>query len=120
MVKLNGVYKSGSPTPTTAETTSRTLPDNVKIVNISGALDPSPAENWMVSPTVAGQTRTLEFNTDGSMRFYQAVSGSTCVLERIQVLEEQEREREELLAGVAALAKELGFDPGPLKAVLGR
>jgi hypothetical protein len=42
------------------------------------------------------------------------------VLERIATLEEQEREREELLAGVAALAKEHGFDLGPLKAVMGR
>jgi hypothetical protein len=26
-----------------------------------------------------GQTRTVEFNTDGTMRFYGGVSGSTCV-----------------------------------------
>lgn len=34
------------------------------------------------------------------------------VLERIATLEEQEREREELLAGVTALAEEHGFDLG--------
>jgi hypothetical protein len=41
------------------------------------------------------------------------------VLERIELLEEQEREKEELLAGVAAVAEEHGLDAGPLKAVLG-
>jgi hypothetical protein len=41
------------------------------------------------------------------------------VLGRIEELEEQEREKEELLAGVAAVAEEHGLDAGPLKAVLG-
>ena len=41
------------------------------------------------------------------------------VLERIATVEEQEREREELLAGVTALAEEHGFDLGPLKALMG-
>jgi hypothetical protein len=60
--------------------TSRIFPANVKVVNISGALDEDPySNNWYVSPSVLNQTRTLEFNSDGTMRFYQAVSGSTCV-----------------------------------------
>ena len=41
------------------------------------------------------------------------------VLERIELLEEQEREKEGMLAGVAAVAEEHGLDAGPLKAVLG-
>jgi hypothetical protein len=41
------------------------------------------------------------------------------VLERIEVLEEREREREELLAEVAAMAEEHGLDAGALKAVMG-
>ena len=41
------------------------------------------------------------------------------VLGRIEELEEREREKEELLAGVAALTEEHGLDAGPLKAVLG-
>jgi len=41
------------------------------------------------------------------------------VLVRIQVLEEQERERQELLTGVTALAEEHGFDLGPLKVMSG-
>ncbi len=44
---------------------------------MSGALD--TGTGWLVEPSVADQTRTLEFNTDGAMKFYQAVSGSTCV-----------------------------------------
>jgi hypothetical protein len=43
----------------------------------------------------------------------------TQVLARIEVLEEQEREKEGLLAGVAAAVGEHGLDAGPLKAVLG-
>ena len=42
------------------------------------------------------------------------------VLERIATLEEQERERKELLAGVTALAEGHGFDPEPLKAMMSR
>ncbi len=42
------------------------------------------------------------------------------VLERIATLEEQEREREELLAEVTNLAREHGFDPGPLRGVFGK
>lgn len=42
------------------------------------------------------------------------------VLGRIAVLEEREREKEGLLAGVTAMAEEHGLDGGALKAVLGR
>jgi nucleotide-binding universal stress UspA family protein len=41
------------------------------------------------------------------------------VLARIEVLEEQERKKEELLAQVDAVAEEHGLDVEPLKAVLG-
>jgi hypothetical protein len=47
-------------------------------VNIAGTLDTGTG-GWAVSPTAVGQTRTVEFNTDGTMRFYGGVSGSTCV-----------------------------------------
>lgn len=80
LAKLSGVYKSTYATPTVDGAPSpRTLPANVKIVNISGALDPVATQTWMVSPTVGGQTRTLEFNSDGTMHWYQAASASTCV-----------------------------------------
>lgn len=41
------------------------------------------------------------------------------VMERIEVLEEQERERQELLAEVTAMAEEHGLDAGAVKAVMG-
>ena len=40
------------------------------------------------------------------------------VLGRIEELEEREREKEELLAQVDAVAEEHGLDAGPLRAVL--
>jgi uncharacterized protein (UPF0335 family) len=42
------------------------------------------------------------------------------VLERIEVLEEREREREELLAELVPAMEERGYDTGAVKAVMGR
>lgn len=56
----------------------RTFPASVKVMNIAGTID-TGAGGWAVSPTVVGQTRTVEFNTNGTMKFYGGVSGSTCV-----------------------------------------
>lgn len=75
LVKLRAPYPGS--TPEVVQSTPRTFPGNVKVVNMSGALD--TGTGWLVEPSVADQTRTLEFNTDGAMKFYQAVSGSTCV-----------------------------------------
>jgi prepilin-type N-terminal cleavage/methylation domain-containing protein len=77
MVKLTAPYPAASP-PVVLESTSRTFPGNVKVMNIAGSLD-TGAGGWATAPSVVGQTRTLEFNTDGAMKFYGAVSGSTCV-----------------------------------------
>jgi prepilin-type N-terminal cleavage/methylation domain-containing protein len=76
LVKLTAPYPEGG-SATVDQKTPRTFPANVKVVNISGALD--SGDDWAVDPSVIGQTRTLEFNSRGSMRFYQAVSGSTCI-----------------------------------------
>ncbi|HET7479185.1 MAG TPA: prepilin-type N-terminal cleavage/methylation domain-containing protein [Rubrobacteraceae bacterium] len=82
MVKLAQPYDpdiAGNPSPAVASGTPprpRHFPANVKIVNINGNLD---SGSWIVAPSQADKTRTLEFNSDGTMRFYQAVSGSTCV-----------------------------------------
>jgi prepilin-type N-terminal cleavage/methylation domain-containing protein len=79
LVKLATPYPTVPPSaPVVIESTPRTFSGNVKIVNIAGPLD-SGAGGWAVAPSVVGQTRTLEFNTDGGMKFYGAVSGSTCV-----------------------------------------
>jgi prepilin-type N-terminal cleavage/methylation domain-containing protein len=77
MVRLKAPYPGS--TPTVDKDTSRTFPANVKVVNISGALDTNTETGWVAEPSEIGVTRTLEFNSDGTMRFYQAVSGSTCV-----------------------------------------
>lgn len=82
MVKLAQPYDpdiAGNPAPTVASGTSprqRRFPANVKIVNIRGNLD---SGDWMVPPSTAGVTRTMELNSDGTAKVYQAASGSTCV-----------------------------------------
>lgn len=80
LVKLEAPYPA-TESPVKEQKTPRTFPGNVKIVNIAGDLDKDPHDNnWHVGPSDLNETRTLEFNTDGgTMRFYQAVSGSTCV-----------------------------------------
>ncbi|MDP9454889.1 MAG: prepilin-type N-terminal cleavage/methylation domain-containing protein [Actinomycetota bacterium] len=80
LVKLLAPYPGTSPPAVDPATPAkpRTFPANVKVMNISGSLD-TGAGGWAVSPTVVRQTRTVEFNTDGTMRFYGGVSGSTCV-----------------------------------------
>ena len=81
LVKLAGPYEAEDPTPpTVAEDTPpepRYFPGDVGILNIRGALDSETG--WAIEPSIPGRTRTLEFNTDGAMVFYQGVSGSTCV-----------------------------------------
>ncbi len=76
MVKLAAAYPATSPPVVDPSTPPepRTFPGNVKIVNIAGALDTG---GWAVWPSAVDQTRTLEFNTDGAMRFYGGVSGFT-------------------------------------------
>lgn len=81
LVKLKDVYKPGYVTPTENGTSRpRTLPANVKVMNISGELDSDAvAPTWMTSTSIAARTRTIEFNSDGTLKWYQAASGSTCV-----------------------------------------
>ena len=79
MVKLGAPYPTDPPaSPTVVRSTPRYFPGDVKVVNIAGTLD-TGAGGWAVPPSVVGKTRTVEFNTDGAMRFYGAVSGSTCI-----------------------------------------
>ena len=80
LVKLLAPYPATSPPVVDPATPPkpRTFPANVKVMNIAGTIDIG-AGGWAVAPTVVGHTRTIEFNTDGTMRFYGGVSGSTCV-----------------------------------------
>lgn len=75
LVRLAAPYP-GTP-PVVVGARPHTFPGDVQVVNIAGALD--RGGGWTAPPTQAGRTRTLEFNSDGAMKFYQAVSGSTCV-----------------------------------------
>src|SRR5215218_8690161 len=81
LVKLANPYEQDDPTPPkVADDTPpepRYFPGDVGILNVRGALDSETG--WAVAPSIPGRTRTLEFNTDGAMVFYQGVSGSTCV-----------------------------------------
>jgi prepilin-type N-terminal cleavage/methylation domain-containing protein len=81
MVKLADPYDEEDPTPPKVANDSppepRYFPGDVGILNIRGALDTDTG--WAIEPSMPGRTRTLEFNTDGAMVFYQGVSGSTCV-----------------------------------------
>ena len=80
LVKLLAPYPATSPPVVDPANPPRprTFPANVKVTNIAGTID-TGAGGWAVPPTVMGHTRTVEFNTDGTMRFYGGVSGSTCV-----------------------------------------
>ena len=77
LVRLKAPYPG--PDPKVESKVPRTFPGNVKVVNISGALDKKTDSGWIVPPSEAGTTRTLEFDVDGAMNFYQAASGGTCV-----------------------------------------
>lgn len=78
LVGLEAPYPATSP-PEVAERIPRTFPGNVQIVNIAGDLDEPADTGWLIEPSQEGVTRTLEFDANGAMNFYQAVSGSTCV-----------------------------------------
>lgn len=80
MVKLAAAYGDpGDPAPSvdpSMPAKPRFFPGNVKIINIRGGLDTG---GWIVAPSQSGVTRTVEFNSDGTAKVYQAASGSTCV-----------------------------------------
>ena len=80
MVRLAGTY--GDPGDPALEVDPGTppkpryFPGNVRIINIRGNLD---SGGWIVEPSKIDTTRTVEFNSDGTAKVYQAASGSTCV-----------------------------------------
>lgn len=86
LVKLEAPYPTVAPKP--VERIPRTFPANVvtKIpVTASGMAikddqtDPFWAEPWPVTPGMIPETRTFEFNSDGTTKVYGAASASTCV-----------------------------------------
>jgi prepilin-type N-terminal cleavage/methylation domain-containing protein len=88
MMPLNGVYDPNrvpfvGPAAESSRIQPRYLPANVKIRNHDPALaDNQGNQSWLSpTPTVTppSPTRTLEFNSDGSMSFRSGPSGSVCV-----------------------------------------
>ena len=88
LVRLAEPYDSGDPGPTVSKRLPRTLPGSVKVANVitpaGSVVDDQEAHYWVAPwdatplPPVP-ETRTLEFNTDGTMTFFRSPSGSLCV-----------------------------------------
>lgn len=88
VVRLAEPYGPGGADPSADRRLPRTLPGNVKTTNVltpSGPrVDDTEAAYWVAPwdappPPPVPQTRTLEFNTDGTMTFFRSPSGSACV-----------------------------------------
>lgn len=86
LVKLTQPYSEPDPsdtgTPGTESPRPRTFPANVKIENHKASLnDAMPADpKWVtLPPPKPGTTRTIEFNSNGTMAFKAGPSGSVCV-----------------------------------------
>jgi hypothetical protein len=88
LITLADPYDSGDSTPALTNRSPRTFPGNVKVTNVitpaGSVVDDQGASYWIPpweaqpSPPVP-QTRTLEFNTDGTMTFFRSPSGSVCI-----------------------------------------
>lgn len=85
LVGLKGVYEPGYPKPEAAESVARTFPADVKIKDHrSGTSNDEQDETRWVSPVMADEpvpdrTRTVEFNADGTMAFFEGPANSACV-----------------------------------------
>ena len=88
LVRLAEPYNPGDPGPTVKGRSPRTFPGNVKVTNVitpaGSVVDDQGASYWIhpweaTLPPPVPQTRTLEFNTNGTMTFFRSPSGSTCV-----------------------------------------
>ncbi len=87
LVRLTEPYGPGDPRPSADRRVTRTFPGDVRTTNVvtpSGSLVDDPDAGywvppWESSPSPVPATRTLEFNTDGTMTFFRSPSGSACV-----------------------------------------
>ncbi len=88
LVRLAEPYDPGDPGPVVTRRSPRTFPGGVKVTNVitpAGSVVDDQGANYWVAPWDAPpsppvpQTRTLEFNTDGTMTFFKSPSGSACV-----------------------------------------
>ncbi len=90
LVKLAESYDTGDPKPTIIERKKRFFPGNVQMMNVERPSPPGgyikdnqAADYWVNSwespDPSAADTRTLEFNSDGTMRYPIGPNGSVCV-----------------------------------------
>jgi prepilin-type N-terminal cleavage/methylation domain-containing protein len=88
LVRLAEPYDPGDPAPAVTRRLPRTFPANVKATNVitpAGSVVDDQGANYWVAPweeqpaAPVPQTRTLEFNTDGTMTFFRSPSGSVCL-----------------------------------------
>jgi hypothetical protein len=88
LIRLAEPYGPGDPRPTADKRLARTFPANVTVTNVitpAGSVVDDQSANYWLPPWDAPpspptpQTRTLEFNTDGTMTFFRSPSGSACV-----------------------------------------
>ncbi|MCA1688125.1 MAG: prepilin-type N-terminal cleavage/methylation domain-containing protein [Actinobacteria bacterium] len=88
LVRLAEPYDSGDSGPAVTGRFPRTFPGDVKATNVitpAGSVVDDQGANYWAPPWDAApsppvpQTRTLEFNTDGTMTFFRSPSGSACV-----------------------------------------
>jgi prepilin-type N-terminal cleavage/methylation domain-containing protein len=88
LVRLAEAYDPDDPGPAVTRRFPRTFPGNVKVANVitpAGSVVDDQGANYWVPPWDATpsppvpQTRTLEFNSDGTMTFFRSPSGSACV-----------------------------------------
>lgn len=68
---------TSAPTVDSSATVQRSLPDGTKVLSSTNATDPSNAGT--VSPSVAGTTNTIEFNSDGTARALSGFAGTVTV-----------------------------------------
>ena len=87
LVRLKAVYRPGYPKPEVAQSIPRVFPADVKVRNHrSGTSNDEQGESRWVSPIPPGApgavpewTRTVEFNADGTMAFFEGPANSACV-----------------------------------------
>jgi prepilin-type N-terminal cleavage/methylation domain-containing protein len=87
LLRLDEPYDPGDGSPAVTRRFPRTFPANVKVTNVitpaGSVVDDQGANYWIspwdATPSPMPQTRTLEFNTDGTMTFFRSPSGSTCL-----------------------------------------